>query len=75
MQKDFNNAVVDLLANPIRDRPVRPPEGRHNGPGLFHGFWVEGSKELVVYTWVGRQLKAIVVPYGAWSVRDDILRN
>ncbi len=39
------------------------------------GFWVENTKELVLYVWVGNQSKAIVVPQEGWTIRDDITIN
>ncbi|SPD74738.1 hypothetical protein PITCH_A330003 [uncultured Desulfobacterium sp.] len=36
------------------------------------GFWVENTKELVLYVWVGDQSRAIVVPRDGWSIREDI---
>lgn len=39
------------------------------------GFWVENTKELVLYVWVGDQSRAIVVPQDGWGIREDITIN
>ena len=39
------------------------------------GFWVENTKELVLYVWIGDQSRAIIVPQDGWNLRDDIIIN
>lgn len=39
------------------------------------GFWIENTKELVLYVWVGDQSRAIVVPQDGWGIREDITIN
>ena len=35
-------------------------------------FWVEKTRDLVLYVWNGNQSKTIVVPQNGWTIRDDI---
>jgi hypothetical protein len=42
---------------------------------ICKGFWVENTKELVLYVWIGDQSKAIIVPQNGWNLRDDIVIN
>ena len=35
-------------------------------------FWVENTKDLVLYVWNGDQSKTIIVPQNGWTIRDDI---
>ncbi len=36
------------------------------------GYWVENTKELVLYICLGEQTKAIIVPKNGWNLRKDI---
>ena len=35
-------------------------------------FWVEDTKDLVLYVWDGNQSKTIIIPRNGWTIRDDI---
>lgn len=35
-------------------------------------FWVENTRDLVLYVWNGDQSKTIIVPQNGWAIRDDI---
>ena len=35
------------------------------------GFWIEDSKDLVLYIWIDNHSKTIIVPSEAWMVRRD----
>ena len=35
-------------------------------------FWVENTKDLILYVWSGDQSKTIIVPQGGWTIREDI---
>ena len=37
------------------------------------GYWVEHTKELVLYVWLGDQSKAILIPKNGWFLRADIV--
>ncbi len=37
------------------------------------GFWVETTRELVLYVWIGDQSRAIIVPQDGWNIREDII--
>ena len=39
------------------------------------GYWVEDTRELVLYLRINSQLKAIVIPNDGWAVREDITLN
>ena len=47
----------------------------HTDDIAYKGFWVENTKELVLYVWVGNQSRAIIVPQDGWTIRDDITIN
>jgi hypothetical protein len=35
-------------------------------------FWVEDTKDLVLFVWDGNQSKTIIIPRNGWTIRDDI---
>ncbi len=37
------------------------------------GFWIENTKELVLYLWLGNQPRAIIIPQDGWMVKEDIM--
>ena len=36
------------------------------------GFWVEGTKELILFAWCQHRSETIVIPSEEWFLRDDI---
>lgn len=75
VQDNISSAVVKLLSldNPA-SRPL--PLATYQSEAIpCKGFWVEDTKELVVYLKISNQLKAIVVPPEGWVVREDITLN
>ena len=75
VQDNLGNAFVQMLAlnEPNRRRPGICTYQTGNNP--CKGFWIEHTKELVLYITVSNQLKAVVVPHDGWQVRDDITLN
>ena len=58
MLGDLNTRSIDSLATP---------------PGVpCTGFWVEDSRELVLFAWCQHKTKTIVIPPDEWYLRDDI---
>ena len=37
------------------------------------GYWVENTKELVLYVWMGDQSKAIIIPQTGWFMKANIV--
>ncbi len=75
IQKNIYKTIAKMMSlekpgNEIQERPVPLP-----GDITCKGFWVENSKELVLYVWIGDQSKAIIVPQDGWNLRDDIIIN
>ena len=54
-----------------KNNTVSRPEERM----LCKSFWIETTRELILYIWIGKLPKAIVVPSEGWSIRDDITYN
>ncbi len=38
----------------------------------YKSYWVEDTKELVLFIWNVSQAKTIVIPREGWMLRDDI---
>lgn len=74
-QKNIHKAIAKMMSlekpgNEFVERPVLPKDDI-----TCKGFWVENTKELVLYVWIGDQSKAIIVPQNGWDIRDDIVIN
>ncbi len=74
-QKNIYKTIAKMMSiekpgNEILERPVLPTDDI-----TCKGFWVENTKELVLYVWIGEQSRAIIVPQDGWDIRDDIVIN
>jgi hypothetical protein len=60
-----------MIENDIIDSDiiVTAAEGAHIP---CRSYWVEQTRELVIFLWNKYQYKAIVIPENAWMVRSDI---
>jgi len=75
VQNNIGTAVVQMLS---LDQHTARSAGlcTYQTDGIpCKGFWVEHTKELVVYLKISNQLKAIVVPHEGWTMREDITLN
>ena len=75
VQNNIGSAVIKMLS--LDHAPVRSMGlSTYQDEALpCKGFWIEETKELVVYLSVSNQLKAIVVPHDGWALREDIVLN
>jgi len=75
VQKNIYKTIADMLCleKPSEESPVQAMVP--TGDITCKGFWVENTKELVLYVWIGDQSKAIIVPQNGWNLRDDIIIN
>lgn len=75
VQTNIGNAVIRMLSlDPAVQKTVVLPTYETEGIPC-KGFWIEDTRELVVYLKVSDQLKAIVVPQDGWRLREDIVLN
>ena len=57
----------------LRDQYTALPEPDEASPGVpCTGFWVEDTRELVLFAWSQHKTKTIVVPPEEWFLREDI---
>ena len=70
-QHRIYQALYDMALCPCGDATLRPSE---NGPpGVpCTGFWVEDTRELILFAWGQERTKTIVIPPEDWFLRDDI---
>jgi hypothetical protein len=71
-EQSINDEVSQLLS--VADSRIAPtgsdPIQQDGVP--CRSYWIEDTKELVLYLWSGDQSKAIIVPQGGWTIREDI---
>ena len=75
VQKNIYNTIAKMMS---LEKPVDPSTEQlviPTGEITCKGFWVEHTKELVLYVWIGDQSRAIIIPQGGWNIRDDIIIN
>jgi len=60
---------IALLTDLYATKPA--PEEYSSGVPCT-GFWVEDTRELVLFAWSQHKTKTIVVPPEEWFLRDDI---
>jgi hypothetical protein len=63
--------ILALMKLGNKKNSILPREERM----LCKSFWIEPTKDLVLYIWIGQLPRAIVVPSEGWSIRDDITYN
>lgn len=73
VQKNIYKTIAKMMSL------EKPGDEVTEGPVLLNndipckGFWVENTKELVLYVCIGDQTRAIIVPHDGWDLRDDII--
>jgi len=75
VQKNIYKTIANMLC---LEKPGEEFPGQAmvpTGDITCKGFWVENTKELVLYVWIGDQSRAIIVPQDGWNIRDDIIIN
>ena len=75
VQKNIYETIAQMLCleKPVDHAPERTM--LPIGDITCKGFWVENTKELVLYVWIGDQSRAIIVPQEGWNLRDGIIIN
>ena len=72
-QKNIYKTIAKMMSlekpeDGFSERPVLPTDDI-----TCKGFWVETTRELVLYVWIGDQSRAIIVPQDGWNIREDII--
>ena len=75
IQKNVYKTIAQMLSLEKPDEQSKEPALLPIGDITCKGFWVEHTKELVLYIWIGDQSKAIIVPQNGWNIRDNIIIN
>lgn len=61
------------MTDTLRDNDIPQNLQTALGPHLAcKSYWVEHTRELVLFIWNARQAKTIVIPKEGWMLRDDI---
>ena len=72
-QKNIYKTIAKMMSlekpeDEFSERPVLPTDDI-----TCKGYWVESTRELVLYVWIGDQSRAIIVPQDGWNIREDII--
>ena len=73
IQKNIYKTIANLFAADVPTATDPAALMLPMGDITCKGYWVENTKELVLYVWLGEQSKAIVVPKSGWFLRTDII--
>ena len=69
-QDQVYQALFDLT---LKDLNGIPTDSENSTRGIpCTGFWVEGTRELILFAWSQERTKTIVIPPQDWYLRDDI---
>ena len=75
-QHDINSTVARMLSfNSNSFHAVVKSASHAAGVMPCTSFWVEHTKDLILYIHIGNQSRAIVVPSDSWMIRSDITIN
>jgi hypothetical protein len=70
-QERIYKALYEMALGGVLDR--RRPDCDEAPAGVpCTGFWVEDTRELVLFAWSHERSKTIVIPPGDWFLREDI---
>jgi len=70
-QNQVYRALHDMALSGIMEGGRSGAEGIPRGVPCT-GFWVEDTRELILFTWFQEQTKTIVIPPEEWFLREDI---
>lgn len=76
IEHDSQDQVYQALYEmALSDAMCRHPTDAERAPkGVpCTGFWVEDTEELILFAWCQERTKTIVIPSGAWFLREDII--
>jgi len=70
-QYEIYKALIDMALNKsLEGHPADSGEPQMGIPCT--GFWVEDTRELILFAWSQERTKTIVIPPEDWFLRDDI---
>ncbi len=73
VQKNIYKTIARMFSPEAPIDPVDWQILRPIGEIACKGYWVEDTKELLLYVWIGEQSKAIIIPKDGWDIREDII--
>ncbi len=70
-QDEIYQALIDIALNKsLEENPADSGEPPMGIPCT--GFWVDNTRELILFAWSQEKTKTIVIPSEDWFLRDDI---
>ncbi len=72
VQKNIYKTIAQIFTPDTAAVSEAEPKLFPIGDITCKGYWVEKTKELVLYVWLGKQSKAIIIPQNGWFLRSGI---
>jgi hypothetical protein len=72
VRHNIREALTDLMVYGPEPSDFEITASDHSLRLPCKSFWVENTKDLVLFIWNDRHSEAIVVPQDGWMVRSDI---
>jgi hypothetical protein len=72
-KREIDKTVEEMSS--LVELPIDVPGGRNLSSGdsvRCQGFWIEKTRDLVLYLWDGYQSKMILLGSNNWGIRSDI---
>jgi hypothetical protein len=70
-QDEIYQALIDIALN--KSLEGNPADSGEPPMGIpCTGFWVDNTRELILFAWSQEKTKTIVIPSEDWFLRDDI---
>ncbi len=74
-QRDISTIVDEMITDFYPALPTDDPTLTLNNGVPCKGYWVEGTKDLVIYIALRNLSRTIVIPRNGWMIRADITIN
>ena len=72
VRHNIRDALTDLMLYSSLKPDIKIESKPNATPLPCKSFWIENTKDLVLYIWNDIHSEAIVVPQDGWMIRDDI---
>jgi hypothetical protein len=72
VRHNIRDALTDLMLYSSLKPDIKIESKPNAAPLPCKSFWIENTKDLVLYIWNDIHSEAIVVPQDGWMIRDDI---
>jgi hypothetical protein len=71
-EKNIHMTIQEMLLENESPENTRMAAGHQAGSVPCMSYWIEKTRELIIFLWNKYQYKALIVPKDAWMIRTDI---